>query len=1096
MISKHHLSSITKFIVPKRYQFVIKEDGLIVRRLLNPEKTVGVQIEPYRTRGDHCKRIIVNTQEEESFIIEFGYYKDQYDDGITGKIRCQKPIIDNNTLKLEKPRYIDTLPSVDISNLYQEIHNSWKKGIYYKSEILNEDGETVQKGLRQPQAGALHATSSHWTLSNKPALIVMPTGTGKTEVMIATTIASFCKRVLVVVPTDPLRQQTADKYDIYGILEDIGIIEDIPYPIVGILTSKLSQTHNNFLKKCNVVVTTMSSIGRADDSIQRDFADLFSHIFFDEAHHIEASTWKRFKHFCNDSKIVLFTATPFREDGKPIDGKIIYNYPLSKAQELGYFRQIQFKEVFQPDEDKADREIADKAVDQLRTDLAFGYSHILMARAKTIDEAKRLYKNIYAQYSDLNPTLIHSQIKNKKNILESIRKLQHRIIVCVDMFGEGYDLPNLKIAALHDVHKSIGITLQFIGRFTRRESSVGDATFVANSADDGVPEALESLYWEDADWNDIISGLSYDTINPKVKLSDLVNNLESVYSDDEAIEISILALRPKISAQVYSTSEFYPRRFKEAFRPNQNILQPQISRQDNFLVLIVNQKEGIDWTDSRDIAIDSWDLYLAYYNNDNNLLFIHSSRKGDSTTKLAKSISKDPQLVHGEDTFKTFSGLKRLTLHNVGLSSLSRNVRYQMFAGLDVRSAIEPVVQHSKRKSNITGVGYEDGQRKSIGCSYKGKVWSVRSGTLADWMMWCDNIGEKLSDPNRNPDDFLQYTLIPENVTEFPNIRAIMADWPDQLFESFNFRFEVLTPDKSYEFDECQIDLLEWNKGGKSYNFKLLAGDSIDVKLQLKLVDGEDSEGSYIVEHIEGQYPEIKTATGRMPIVDYFMQSPPLVRLEDGSQLSGNILLKPHQEMVEYYERDKINVIEWSGTDITVESRWRGSQYRRNSVQQKFIEYLETTDVDFIYDDDDTGESADIVTIKESDDKIQVHLWHCKFSSGIEPGHRVSDLYEVCGQAQKGVKWSWNLKRFIKHLMNRETKYKGERPTRFIRGTLGELITLRKSARRKFINYKIGIVQPGLSKSDATNAQLAILGATSSFINCVTDSPLIVFGSE
>ena len=31
------------------------------------------------------------------------------------------------------------------------------------------------------------------------------------------------------------------------------------------------------------------------------------------------------------------------------------------------------------------------------------------------------------------------------------------------MLGE-YDLPNLKIAALHDHHKSLAVTLQFIGR--------------------------------------------------------------------------------------------------------------------------------------------------------------------------------------------------------------------------------------------------------------------------------------------------------------------------------------------------------------------------------------------------------------------------------------------------------------------------------------------------------------------------------------------------------------------------------------------------------------------------------------------------------
>src|SRR6266542_858085 len=112
---------------------------------------------------------------------------------------------------------------------------------------------------------------------------------------------------------------------------------------------------------------------------------------------------------------------------------------------------------------------------------------------------------------------------------------------------------------------------------------------------------------------------------------------------------------------------------------------------------------------------------------------------------------------------------------------------------------------------------------------------------------------------------------------------------------------------------------------------------------------------------------------------------------------------------------------------------------------------------------------------------------------GIRRGHRVEDLYVVCGQAQKCVKWMWNLRTLVKHLVNRETNHKRGRDTRFIRGTLGDLVTLRKSARRKFIDYKIGVVQPGLSKQDIPTEHLAILGATSSFVQCVTNNPLVVF---
>jgi alpha-tubulin suppressor-like RCC1 family protein len=73
------------------------------------------------------------------------------------------------------------------------------------------------------------------------------------------------------------------------------------------------------------------------------------------------------------------------------------------------------------------------------------------------------------------------------------------------MLGEGFDLPELKIAGLHDKHKSEAVTLQFVGRFTRIRTDLGDATVIANIAHDNVAAALQSLYAEDADWNAILS---------------------------------------------------------------------------------------------------------------------------------------------------------------------------------------------------------------------------------------------------------------------------------------------------------------------------------------------------------------------------------------------------------------------------------------------------------------------------------------------------------------------------------------------------------------------------------------------------------------
>ena len=756
--------------------------------------------------------------------------------------------------------------------------------------------------------------------------------------------------------------------------------------------------------------------------------------------------------------------------------------------------------MFEPDETKADRKVAEAAVARLREDLDAGYDHMLMARAATIDAAKTIYDKIYSRlYGDLAPVLIHSRLPRKRDVLEGIRARQHRIVVCVDMFGEGVDLPNLKVAALHSVHKSLGITLQFIGRFARTTRDVGPATFIANTADDGVPEALENLYREDADWNQLLADLSYDAINPQAQLSELVSNLADarVGSEDTIPRFSTTALRPKISAQVYRATEFCPDRYPDAFRATQRIYQPQISRRDNLLVLVVNQRESLDWTDSRDIAMDVWDLYIAYYDGSRGLLYLHSSRKGNATAGLAKAVSNNPVLIQGEETFKAFARLKRLILHQVGLSSRSKNVRYQMFAGLDVRNAIDPVLQQDKMKSNVTGVGYEDGKRRSVGCSRKGKIWSMSSGSLAQWRTWCDHIGGKLSNADARPDDFLKYTLIPSAINELPDVPALMVDWPDQLFESSNFRFQVRLSDASYDFHDCQLDLIEWRERG-SFKFALQADETIRTSLLLTIHRDETPgrESSYTVQRIDGPNVEIEAGGRRWDVEGFFNANPPLVRLSDGAQLSGNILLKPREDIPDTFDRALMMTLDWSGVDFRKESRWKDGQIREDSIQERFIKHLEEGLASFIIDDDDSGESADIVSIEETHDTILVNLWHCKFAGGDDPGQRAEDLYVVCGQAQKSVKWTWSFDNLVKHLLTRESRHCRGRPSRFIRGTASELVTLRKSARRKFVTFRVGIVQPGLSKGNAPPEHLAIIGSTNSFIQCVTDNLLNVYCSS
>jgi len=210
-------------------------------------------------------------------------------------------------------------------------------------------------------------------------------------------------------------------------------------------------------------------------------------------------------------------------DGKPLDGKIVYKYPLRKAQEEGFFRRIVFDAVDEFNPVRGNKAIADRVVHHLRNDKTG--KHIAMARVANVPRAEEMFK-LYEGYTEFRPVQLHSGITAKahrEEIRRSIISGQSRIVICVDMLGEGFDLPELKIAAFHDIRKSLAVTLQLAGRFTRARPDLGDPVFIANTADITVREELRKLYTRDPDWNYLLPELSDTAIADEISLKDFVD---------------------------------------------------------------------------------------------------------------------------------------------------------------------------------------------------------------------------------------------------------------------------------------------------------------------------------------------------------------------------------------------------------------------------------------------------------------------------------------------------------------------------------------------------------------------------------------------
>ena len=337
------------------------------------------------------------------------------------------------------------------------------------------------------------------------------------------------------------------------------------------------------------------------------------------------------------------------------------------------------------------------------------------------------------------------------------------------MLGEGFDLPELKIAAFHDIRKSLAVTLQLAGRFTRARADLGDATFIANTADVNVQDELRKLYSQDPDWNDLLPELNDALIGEQLSLQEFLGGFSELTE-----EIPIRALRPATSAVVYRTTcaDWVPEAFRKGVPALGNCYQVHhaINRATHTLVAVTVRRGSLDWSDIDSLFTWHWDLYVVVWSPEQKLLFINSSSNASDYRKLAEAVSGDTaSIIRGDQVFRTLAGIKRLKLQNVGLTEqLGRNIRYTGRMGADIEPALPGIVRQRARKSVLAGSGYETGEVVTIGASRKGRIWSHRRVRLDQLVTWCKHVGSKLIDDGIDPEEVLRGTLEPRVVSERP----------------------------------------------------------------------------------------------------------------------------------------------------------------------------------------------------------------------------------------------------------------------------------------------------------------------------------------
>ena len=606
-------------------------------------------------------------------------------------------------------------------------------------------------GFRSAQLAAIHAVSAHFFNSKQPAIVTMPTGAGKTTVLMATAFLLRAERVLVLTPSRLVREQIAENF---SALVDLKKIEALPLDLVS---PKVFATEGTIgtdeawedLRQYDVVVATVPSVSPRDGVIPAPPADLFDLVLVDEAHHAPARTWSRLLDLLGTARQVLFTATPFRRDEKEIKGKFLFTYDLRRAFQDRVFGDITFQPVVRGTAASIDIAIATATEAKFRSDRAAGLAHLVMVRADGLTRAKEL-KDLYEQNTGLHLAFVNGNhsLAHVKRIVEKLRSNDLDGIVCVNMFGEGFNLPNLKIAAVHSPHKSLAITLQFIGRFARTgQHNIGGATFLAEPISSGAE--IDELYEAGAIWRDIVQNLGAGRVEAEMQTREVLDSFEIDASPDMD-DFSLYTVRPYFHAKVFAAPDGVDLTAEPDLPENLQIIFKGVSDPHGAAVYSTRQAVRSPWSTDERFTNVAYDLFIFHYNAAANLLFICSSRRNAQlyTRLAARLVPGRPRILSNSSINRVLNDLEAAEFFSVGMrkrNKLGRIESYRMISGPSADKAIQDTDGRLFDRGHCFGKAIERGNQITIGVSTSSKVWSNTYERIPELLEWCNALALKIA---------------------------------------------------------------------------------------------------------------------------------------------------------------------------------------------------------------------------------------------------------------------------------------------------------------------------------------------------------------
>lgn len=902
----------------------------------------------------------------------------------------------------------------------------------------------------------------------------MPTGSGKTTVAAALAFVLRARRILVITPSRLLREQITEKFETLSDLEQIGALNLFAdRPRVKNLDKRVtSEGEWTALEEFDVVVATVFSISGIKNAIPDIPSGLFDLVIVDEAHHTPAATWARALSQLQGAKQVLLTATPFRRDGREIKGKLVFTYDVRRAFEEHVFGDLTFRPAWPGKSESSDEAIARETEAQFKKDKGAGLDHLVMVRVDSLDRAKALAE-VYAKTS-LRLKFVSGQhaLSTVKRVSKALQEGDIDGIICVNMFGEGFDLPRLKIAALHAPHKSLAVTLQFIGRFARTNNPrIGQATFIAYPEEQ--QDELQELWTSNAVWPEIVHNLSAVRIQREAKAREVFETFKSESAQDFK-DLSLTVIQPYFHAKVFRCYDDVDLTSLPSSTTEKRVVFSAISERFNAATIIRQVIRRPRWTTDDRFENVSYQLDIVWYSEKERLLFIGSTEKTISNyAELAGTFCAGKYAELSSATInRALNDIEGLRVFNLGMRRKQfggRSESYRTLAGPGPDMELSELDGLSYHRGHSFGKGRSGGNDVTIGISTSSKIWSNTVEHIPGYVGWCESLAKKLASRKAKPTGSgLDKLSAGEPIEEFPS-KPVYA-----LFQGHTF---LHAPSCFQQAGDNRVEV------GVLPDFDIGVLQADADKVHLRLSNGEVTwEGLYYLNSFPTvqSLPEsgLELFVGRneeaIPLGDYLTEFPPRLLLDNFDYVEGNTLFDGLRGDAHIDPAD-IEKVDWDAAKVNIEiEKPIGKEIAARSVFSWLEERLLASDATFVFNDDGSGEIADFIALRTENRINVVTLYHCKASSTGKAGSRLDDLYDVCGQALRSAIWLAG-DRILDQLARRER-------LRSIVGTLkGSLDLLRAAfspAQRLFLQFEIVIVQPGISYGKLAEGPTQLLLAT------------------